>query len=131
MRIFTIASQLAGMDDTRPNQRHLPHYNIKQLRQFIEACFPQKSPCAGDTWIVCQLHILLKLLHQFGMPRQIAIGIGYHRAKLEGIEFFPMFAHNFTEVQDRSPVVQLDAKCDAQKDGEKEDDTSKRENNIK
>src|SRR5579883_338276 len=129
--IFAVARQLAGMNDARPHEGHLPNQDVEQLRQFIQACFSQKLPHPGNARITNQLHILLVFPQEFGMLCQEFIGIANHGAKLQGIEAMSMQADNFAKMEDRASVIKLDAEGNDDEHRHQDNDARDRQYNIK
>src|SRR5580698_9682254 len=36
---------------TRPDQRHVSHENVEQLRKLVQTCFSEEPPCGGNALV--------------------------------------------------------------------------------
>src|SRR3990172_2383784 len=93
---------------TRPNQAHIPPYNIEQLGKFIQACPPQKPPELCDARIssgfMDQVAFFIELFNQVAL----LFGVRDHGTELENIEQTPILSNPLLAEEDRPWALQAD-----------------------
>ena len=80
---------------TRSDNRHLPREDIKNLRQFVKACFSQKSADFR--------YVLLGIFEH--VRRHIVRRGSFHRAKFQNFKKLFLFADPFLSKENRPRVV--------------------------
>ena len=81
---------------------HLPHKDVPQLGQLIQAGFPQEVPALGDEGVGVLQH----------MGGHIVGSIRAHGAELQNVEQHLVFAHPLLPEQHRAGRIQLDPQGD-------------------
>ncbi len=98
-RLFgRIARQIANGQRTRPDKRHFPGENVKELRQFVQRSRPQESPDS------CQ-------------PIRVTSFARAHRAELEESKRPPAASGAFGDVENRPAFRQQNQDGDEKPDG--------------
>ena len=106
--------QAVLVDDqwTRPDQRHLPHEHVEELRQLVERGTPQKAADPGDPWVALDLEQTAARLVAVGQGVLLSVGVDDHRAELVDIEDRISAADPTLSEEDRAGRVKPDRQGD-------------------
>ena len=95
--MLAVAVHLFGNDRARTDEAHVSAQDIPELREFIQAVFPQEAADSGNAGVFLELEVPFPFRPQIGPFGQKALknllSVGHHGAKLVAGEEFAAMAH--------------------------------------
>src|SRR5581483_9372914 len=81
-----------------------------ELREFIDAVFPQETPEAKNARIVREFIFMVKLLFQRGIIAENLVSIDQHRAEFQVVAKLAVAVDKLPPVKNRAAILELKQK---------------------
>ena len=119
--VLGVVGGLLDQVGARPDERHLPHEHVGELRELVEARAAQPAPAAGDARVVREDPVGVGEAHALSLFDRVLD----HRPELEEPERPPAAADSLLDEEDGTAGLQQDPDRDAREE-RREDDEEER-----